>query len=260
MGTREMTVQEVLDWLDSVAPFDTQEDFDNSGLQLGHAKQSVRGILLALDATEQVVEEALALGANLIVAHHPLIFTPQKDMNLARHTPRLLSLLIRHQIALVAAHTNLDKSQDYSASLAVCGLLGLVNIRRAGDYLFLGDVPGGMDAGTLRQKVSESLGVPARLYGSADRAVCTLAVAGGAYSEGFEEAMAAGAQALLTGEVRHHHAVEAAEMGMLLLEGGHFGTEAPMLAPLALGLQNMADTLQYSVRVHVSRQEPYRLQ
>lgn len=260
MKQQPLTIQAVHDWLDGIAPFDTQEEFDNSGLQVGLLSQQVTGILLCLDVTEEVVREAAQLGANLIIAHHPLLFVPQRDLNLARHAPQVLAALLRRDIALLAAHTNLDKSAQYSASLAVCHLLGLRDIRRAGDYLFLGELERPLEGEGLRLLISQALAVPARLYGEGGRRISTLAVAGGAYSEGFQEAIGAGAQALLTGEVRHHHAVEAAQTGMLLVDGGHFATEQPMLEPLALGLQSMANGLQCSVRVHVSRVQPYRLQ
>lgn len=260
MNTSKMTVRQVYDWLDQVAPFDTQEEFDNAGLQVGLMDASVHGILLALDVVDSVIDEAISLGCNLIIAHHPLLFMPQSDMNLARHTPRLLARLIKTDIALIAAHTNIDQSSAYSASLVVAKLLDLRNIRQEGPYLFLGDLEPALSELDLKDRISDRLQVPARLYGGNGQPIRTLAVAGGAYSEGFAQAQAAGAQALLTGEVRHHHAVEAAALGMLLYDGGHFATEAPMLAPLASGLQSLADTLQCSVQVYEAQGAPYRLQ
>lgn len=260
MNSHELTVQMVLDWLDSIAPFETQEEFDNGGLQAGSGSTAVSSILLALDVTEEVIKEAQQLKANLILTHHPLIFTAQKNLDEARFVPGMLSKLIRQDISLIAAHTSMDQSEQFSASAAVCRLLDLSNIRKQGPYLFLGELRKPMSSLELNRLLAETLKVPTRLYGRADFQVSTLAVAGGAYSEGFADARYAGAQALLTGEVRHHHAVEASSLGMVLIDGGHFGTEFPMLEPLALGLQKMVNAVEYPVRVHVSKCQPYLLQ
>lgn len=255
---QKASVETILGWLDAMAPFSNQEEFDNSGFQLGRLDAQVGSVLLALEVTEAVIEEAVRLGAALIITHHPLLFVPQRVLDLSRAVPKLISLLIKNNLSLISAHTNMDRSAEYSASATVAGLLGLNNIRRQGDYLFVGDFPEPLDEAVLAAKVGSALKVPVRLYQGSGK-VKTLAIAGGAYSEGYHEAFLAGAQALLTGEVRHHHAVEAAAEGIALLDGGHYATEAPMLAPLALGLQKMANAVQYSLQVHVTRCLPYRL-
>jgi dinuclear metal center YbgI/SA1388 family protein len=259
MSNNQTTVQTILDWLNQTAPFDTQEEFDNAGLQIGYGKMPVSAVLVTLDVTEEVILEAAALKANLIIAHHPLLFTPQRDLNLARFVPRLAGMLIQHNIALIAVHTNMDQSFQYSASFALAELLNLKQIRQQGKYLIIGDLSKPLDDEQLFQLISRTLKAPVRQYGQGKTLFTTLAIAGGAYSEGFEEASEAGAQALLTGEVRHHHAVEAVDMGIVLYDGGHYATEVPMLPPLALGLQTALDTLEYPVQVHVTQCMPYRL-
>lgn len=260
MDSDKLNVRMVLEWLDSVAPFATQEEFDNGGLQVGNGRTEVTGILVTLDVTVAVIKEALALKTNLIVSHHPLIFVAQKDLATERFVPELLTKLIRNDLALISSHTSMDQSEAYSASAALAKLLKLKNIRKQGAYLFLGELPTPQPASKLNRVVADALAVPARLYGNEEKVVSTLAIAGGAYSEGFRDAAEAGAQALLTGEVRHHHAVEANALGMALIDGGHFGTEATMLQPLAFGLQKMANAVRYPVQVYVSQCDSYRLQ
>lgn len=256
----KMTVRMVYDWLNRVALFETQEEFDNSGMQVGQPDAKVSTVLLALDVTREVIEEAIRLKADLIVSHHPLIFSPLSDMILTGHTPGLIAGLLKHGVSLISAHTNLDQSDTYSGSAAVAHVLKLNNIRKSGSYLFLGDLQKPMGSLELKTLLSSALSVPVRQYGEWNGLISTLGIAGGSYSEGYREAKEAGAQAFLTGEVRHHHAVEANGAGILLYDGGHFATEAPMLTPLALGLQTMADGLKYNLQVHVSRCVPYRLQ
>ena len=253
---KNLTVQTVYDWLDGAVPFESQEVFDNAGLQAGHPEQEVKGILLALDATPAVVKEALQLGCSLIISHHPLIFAPLASAREDQYVPRTLALLIRHSLGLISAHTNLDKSA-FGGGPAMLKRLGLDNIRRLDDYIFAGDFAEEMTSEEVQSRIAEALGSPAVCYHGENTVIRTLAAAGGAYSEGFAAARLAGADALLTGEVRHHHAVEAAEAGLVLFEGGHFATEEPMMGELAQGLQSALDGLEYSVQVYVSRQIPY---
>lgn len=260
MHMNKVTVEQIYRWLDQVAPFDNQEEFDNAGFQLGRLDAPVTGALLALDVTEEVVREAVEQKAELIITHHPLIFTPLKSLNLADHVPRVIELLLKHDLSLISAHTNMDQSPQYSASAEMARRLGLLNVRKEGPYLFVGDLPQTKRADQLAASIKTALDASPRLYGAAHKEISTLAVAGGAFSDGFVEARAAGAQALLTGEVKHHHALEATASGMVLYDGGHYATEALMLPPLAFGLQKAMNQLEYSLQVYVSRCVSYQLQ
>ncbi len=119
---KKLKVQAVYDWLDSVAPFESQEAFDNAGLQAGDPEQEVTGILLALDVTADVLMEAESQGANLIISHHPLIFSPLSSLRQDLYVPRVLSKLIKSGIALISAHTNLDKSAFNSGRIILSNL------------------------------------------------------------------------------------------------------------------------------------------
>ncbi|NLX83301.1 MAG: Nif3-like dinuclear metal center hexameric protein [Clostridiales bacterium] len=254
------TVQTVLDWLDQAAPFETQEEFDNAGLQVGQLDSPVTNILLTLDVTEDAIKEAAGLGAELIISHHPLIFSPITALDLSHYVPKLIALLIKHNISLISTHTNIDQSMEYSASAAVANKIGLKNIRKVDSYLFLGELEEPLKPESLAQVISETLNVPVRQYGQIEGMITSLAIAGGAYSEGFMTAKKSGAQALLTGEVKHHHALEAASDGIILFDGGHYATEFAMLEPLAFGLQTALNQVEYPVQVHVTGCVSYQLQ
>lgn len=105
------TVADVVRYLDSKIPLSLQESYDNCGLQVGVPEQKVTGILLAVDTTEEIIEEALRLGFNMIVTHHPLLFKGVKKIGVSSYIERSLRLLLKHDIALYAAHTNLDNLQ-----------------------------------------------------------------------------------------------------------------------------------------------------
>lgn len=255
---QQATVRTIYEYINSIAPFDTQEEGDNSGLLVGSMAQEVDSVLLALDVTPQVLEEAQALNAQLIVSHHPLMFAPVQSLLEDDYEGALLSRLIREGRALISAHTNADQS-EVSGTLAMAHLLGLQNLRREGPYVWVGELPQDMPVKDLCCLVADTLGGTPVAHGPVDHRVHTLAVVGGSYSEGYREAALLGAQALLTGEVRHHHALQARAQGMVLISAGHAETEMPMLHPLARGLQAHLNQLQYKVAVYVSTLYPYGL-
>lgn len=249
------TVKTIEQLLQELAPFETAEGFDNVGLLLGRREQTVRRVLVALDATLDVVREAKEIGAELIVTHHPLFFHPRKNLVEEEPEARIICEMIRAGIALLSAHTNLDQTA-LSGSACCARLLGLKNLRQTG-YLFIGDLETPLCAETLRKKAAEALRFPARLYGQGDWKISCLAIAGGADDGDWQAARQAGAQALLTGEVRHHNALAAAMEGFALLDGGHYGTEAPLVPALSEYLQNKLNDVQCGIRVYPSQCAPF---
>lgn len=249
------TVAEIERIIGEIAPYETAEGFDNVGLLVGRRDAGVSGILVALDATLDVVEEAKRLGAELIVSHHPLMFRARKSLTEEDTEGRILCEMIRSHISLLSAHTNLDQT-EYSGSACCARLLGLKNLRREG-YLFLGELPAPVSARMLYGQAEGLLHFPVRCYGQEERMISTLAIAGGSYSESWEEAKRLGAQALLTGEVRHHHALEAVMNDFVLLDGGHFGTEAPLVTELCAYLQNAVNGVKWNIRVYPSSSAPF---
>lgn len=163
--------------------------------------------------------------------------------------------MVRREMALISVHTNLDQT-ELSGSASCARLLGLENLRQAGQYLFLGELKTPLSASALKAHATDALRFPVRLYGP-DRTITTLAIGGGAYDEGWEEARALGAQALLTGEVRHHNALAAAMNDFVLLDGGHYGTEAPLVPFLAAYLQKRLDDVQCKIQVYPSTCVPF---
>lgn len=245
-----LTVKDVYNILDEMAPYETQEDFDNSGLNVGKPSNEVKKILVALDVNENVVDEAIRIGAELIVSHHPLLFHARK--NLVEEDPegRILCTLVRNRISVISAHTNLDLSV-HSGSACIARKLGLKNIRSE-EFLYLGEFEKPVVSSELCNRIQNVLNAPVRIYGNEEQKITTMAIAGGAYDIGYTQAMACGAQALLTGEVRHHNALAAAMEGFVLFDGTHYGTEAILVPELADTLQNNADVVKSNVKVYSS--------
>ena len=123
-----MKLRELTNYLESLAPLAYQEDYDNAGLIVGHPEQEITDVLISLDCTEAVVDEAIETGCNVIVSHHPIVFRGLKKLNGKSYVERVVEKAIRHNIALYAIHTNLDNVSG-GVNARICETLGLVNKR-----------------------------------------------------------------------------------------------------------------------------------
>lgn len=252
-----MTVQDIYDFIDTLAPFSSQADFDNAGLLLGEAQQEVTGILVALDATEGVLDEALQQGANLIVTHHPLMFAPRQRLTEDDAEARLLCRMIRGRVALIAAHTNLDQAPG-GINDVLAARCGLTEVSGEG-CLRIGTLPEGETAASLIPRLEQALRTTVRVMGRVppDFPLRRMAVSSGAGSDGWAQAAQLKADVFLTGEMKHHHALSLVSAGVLGLEAGHFATEEPGIFALADALQTRLNGLQYKGYVSKSRQGGY---
>ena len=250
-----MLVQDILNYIDDLAPFETQDSFDNSGLLVGDPAWEVRGIHVAMDVTSSVLDEAIQCGANLIVTHHPMMFAARKRLVETDSEAKLLCRMIRHEIALIAAHTNLDQAPG-GINDVLAKAIGLTNITGEA-YVRIGDLPAPMTAEAFARQAGDALRAVVRIMGQPEKEIYRVAVTSGAGSDSVKDALALGADAFLTGEAKHHHALEAAEAGMIIFEAGHHATEEPGIFALADALQNHLNTLQYKIHVSKSTARPY---
>ena len=250
-----MKVRQIYELLDAVAPFETQEPYDNSGLLVGSSEQEVSGILFALDVTQAVISEALSLGANLIVTHHPLMFEAVRRMTDESFEGRLIQRMIREGLSLIACHTCLDKaSGGINDALAErCALLDV----QGEDFVRVGDLPQPMTAGELKEYLAVALNTDVRLMGDASLQISRLGLCSGAGGSEWIAARELGAEAFLSGEIKHHHALAMAEAGLPCFECGHFATEQPGIFALADALQNALDQVEYNLSIYKSQTGPY---
>ncbi|HEX5625292.1 MAG TPA: Nif3-like dinuclear metal center hexameric protein, partial [Saprospiraceae bacterium] len=228
-----MKISELAGYLETIAPLELQESYDNAGLIVGDPDKSITGVLCALDATAEVVEEARKLGCNLIVCHHPIIFKGLKKINGGHYVERAVIHAIRHDIAIYAAHTNLDSVLQNGVNQKIAQKLGLSDLSilqpRAGDPAIglglIGSFPEPLEVETLlhRIKVSMEAGV-VRHTPVIQPVIRRLALCGGSGAFLIREAIAAGADAYLTADIKYHEFFEANGQ-ILLLDIGHFESE-----------------------------------
>lgn len=224
-----MTIQDIYRFLQERAPFDTAEGWDNPGMLVGDPSCEVTRVLVALDATPGAVDTAEAVGAQLIITHHPVIFAPLKRLA-ANSIPYRLAA---GGIHLIAAHTNLDKAAG-GVNDTLADRLGLTDVTVAADeYTRIGKLPEPMSAKDFAAHVAAVLDTPVRYSG--DETVHTVAVCGGSGGD-FMLRCIGGADAYVTGEVRHHEWLAAAD-GINVIEAGHYATEVPVVDTLCAWLE-----------------------
>ena len=250
-----MKVIDVYRRLDQIAPFDTQEAFDNSGLLTGHPDWEVTGALLTLDCTPAAVREAVEHGANLIISHHPLMFSPRKTLREDDPEAALLSALIRSRIALIACHTCLDKAPG-GINDVLADRAGLEQVEGEG-FLRVGNLPETMTAEAYGALLSERLHTVTRIMGDPRQQVTRVGLCSGAGSDEWEEAKALGADAFISGEIKHHHALAAAQQGVVCFECGHHATEEPGILALSAALQMGPNGVQWNLPVIKSTKKAY---
>ena len=240
-----LTTGDVLHYLDTLAPPYMKMDWDNVGLLCGSRTQPVRKILLALDPFEGATREAADWGADLLVTHHPLLFHPAKAITDETGVGRTIRLLISHNISAINAHTNLDCSPT-GVNFVLAQTLGLADIAVIAPQV----TPEGEDWGLLRMGlvpempladflplVRGRLGCPGLRYAAGGRPVHRVAVGGGACADELADAFAAGCDTFVTADVRYNQFWDAHDLGMNLIDAGHFWTENPVIPALAQRLR-----------------------
>lgn len=220
-------VKEIRDYLDGRVPFSTKMDFDNVGMLAGEPDAEVRRVLCALDVTDAVIEEAAALGAELIVAHHPLIFHALKSVCSDDLVGRKIYALARGGISAICMHTNLDAAAG-GVNDALMASLGCIEVRPLGGegaMPRIGRLPRPMELSDFLAQTKRALGANGLRYVDGKKNVSIVGCCGGSGGDFIEEALKAGCDTFVTADVKHDRFLAAAEYGINLVDGGHFSTE-----------------------------------
>lgn len=240
------TVKDILTFLDTLAPPYMKMEWDNIGLLCGSESQTVNTILVSLDPFEHVCQEAVGIGADLLVTHHPLIFHAPNAITDTTGTGRSIMHLIRHGISAVNAHTNLDCTPG-GVNDVLANVLGLTDIQVVNPTRV---TQAGEPWGLLRQGVvakqslaqflgfvKEQLGCTGLRYVDSGKDVQKIAVGGGSCADSILEVFSAGCDTFVTADVKYNQFWEAKELGINLIDAGHFHTENPVISVLAEKLQ-----------------------
>ena len=225
-----MKLREVIAALEHLAPLRLQDEWDNSGLQVGFPESEIDQVLVCLDVTEAIVDEAIAAKCNLIVSHHPLIFKALRQVSDATYQQRCVVKALAAGISIYSAHTSLDNAPG-GVNHRIAALLGLEKLRwlsprdgeDAGSGL-VGELPASEPDAAFLARVQRTFGVECLQHSALDgRQVRRVAVCGGAGAFLLHDAVCAGADCFLSGEFHYHDYFE--NQGVLLAELGHYQSE-----------------------------------
>lgn len=257
-----MLIKDIYNHLNNIAPFSYQEEWDNSGLLLGDMNADANRILVTLDVTDEVVEQAIQAKADLIISHHPLIFSPVSKINSEDFITRRILKLANNNINYIAMHTNMDATGLSEVADAILQIKReraievninqniqnaenlsksgnendeIVNINRINPKIGMGSIGKFMNENgeevdiTLREAVirtKKGFGLDiVKVYGDPDRIIRKVAVCTGAGKSMIEECIKEKCDLLITGDITYHAALDAHERDLCIIDATHFKTE-----------------------------------
>ena len=247
-----MKVKELTNWLDGRYPADMAEHWDNVGLLVGDDEAEVHHVLLALDLTEKTLDEAISAGADMIITHHPMIFSGIKKINNHDFTGRRIMRLIQNHICYYAMHTNYDvlgmadlsadylkleerevlsvteETRDRCEGLGRVGMLSKqMSLRECGEFV----------------KAALSLN-DVKIYGDLEQPVHRAAICTGSGKSMISDVLAKGADVYVTGDIDHHTGIDAVASGLPIIDAGHYGTEYIFMKAMRKILEEKYPSLQ----------------
>ena len=248
-----MKVRDVLDYLWTLAPLSCKESWDNVGFLCGHEEAPVTRVLVALDAAQDVAQEAEALGCELVVTHHPLIFKGAMHVTDRDITGQTLLAFAERRLAVISMHTNLDCAEG-GVNDVLAQRLGLREIEVLPD----GETAGLIRCGIRPEEsldsfaafVKQTLCCPGLRFVRSGRPVRRVAVGGGSCGEFLERVCDAGCDTFVTADVKYHTFCEAKQLGVNLIDAGHYETEQPVCEMLAQKLRGQLAGVEILLSAH----------
>ena len=237
-----MKAGEVAALIESFAPLESAAPWDNSGFCIGSPAAEVRGILVGFDCTPALVREAIARGANMIVTHHPLIFHSVKKISEDTFLGEIITLAIKHDIVVYAAHTNADKASGGVNDL-MADRLGLTCRRPLSEDGFglVGALEHPMPAADFISFVKKVFSLQTlRSSAPIEKPVRTVALCSGSGGSCLEDALASGADAYICGDLTYHQFFT--QKGFMVLDIGHFESEIDIVDKLISVLEEKIST------------------
>ena len=215
-----MTVKDIYDYLNLIAPFDTAEEWDNCGLAIGSFDKTVKKIYIALDVTNDVLEDAEFFGADLVITHHPMIFTPVSQIL----SDGLVYKAVTSGMSFIASHTCLDKAEG-GVNTCLANKVGVKNLKTSENDGFLkyGETKP-CTVEEFAQIIKSALGGTVS-FTDAGKTIKKVALCSGSGGDLVAEAKNIGADAFLTGEAKHHEYLLSKDLGVSMFVAGHFETE-----------------------------------
>lgn len=265
-----LKVSKILDIMEELAPAALKEDYDNVGLMVGDFNDDVSSILVALDCTMPVIDEAILKDCDLILTHHPLLFHKPETITNETLIGKKLLKLIKNDINVISSHTNLDSAWGGITDILM-QLLGFNNYDVIESKGINGSINSGIgriaalekpvDLISLCDFIKKVLGISCIKYaGNEDMKIHKLAVINGSGEDYFSLAQSLGADCILTGDTTYHYVCDCVEQGMAVIDAGHFETEWPSMQRIAGIIENRIKETGYDCNIFISESNcsPYK--
>lgn len=246
----QITVGNLLTWIESIAPAERAEDWDHIGLMIGSVETEVRGIVFSLDVSAEAIDLCLDFDANILITHHPLFFSPLFSIDTDTPRGRLVSRLIREQISVISAHTNLDRA-DYGVNHALADTLGLRSVPEQPEFSFgllcdTGSPLRYLEFSSMVRRVLQSSGV--FLNEMSDKEITRIYLGAGSFDDSvIPDLIRSSVDLVVAGEIKHHAMVQLKESGICAVAAGHEATERVVLPFLQTSLVNKYSSVRCCV-------------
>ncbi len=223
-------INDIINYFETFAPICSAMDFDNVGLLVGDKNKEISKVLVTLDITKDVVIEAESLGCELIISHHPVIFSPIKKLSCV-DVPYLLA---SKGISALCMHTNLDLSDIFGVNICLAEAIGVKNTVKSeiGECLFIGELENETNIREFAENVKKSLDCNGLRYTDVRKTVKKVAVSSGSGGSEIFCASQIGADVLVTGEIKHHEINAGNDLKIDIIDAGHFKSEDIVILPL----------------------------
>ncbi len=266
------TVRDVIDIINRIAPFDMAEKWDNSGLQTGHPDWPVKGVMVALDVTSEALEAAWTAGCTLLVTHHPLFMGFEKSIDFSTMSGKLIHTSAIREIAVVSAHTNLDKAQEglndcFAQQIGIdCNAPLLIDSDSTQDAPVgigrVGTIKTPMSLGDYAREIKHCLKIPqVRVIGDPLRNVAMAALCTGSGGSLTPQFLDSDADVYITGDLKYHEARDIEAAGKACIDVGHFASEHIVVDMLTSRLEKefKLHTFEVDIFGYHSEKDPFRI-
>ena len=224
-----MKCQEIIERIEKRYPREYACDWDNVGLLAGDREQETSTVYIALDATDEVIDAAVASGAQLLLTHHPMIFSGIKAVTTDDYVGERLVRLIKNGVSYYAMHTNYDVLGMAALSAEMLGLTDTAALEEVLDGEGIGRIgrlPRAMTLEECARLVKERFALPnVKIFGELNKIVTTAAISPGSGKSMARPALEAGVDVLISGDIDHHTGIDMADCGMAIIDAGHYGIE-----------------------------------
>ncbi len=265
-------VKDIIEAVDTIAPFDLAESWDNSGLQVGDLSWPVSRILVALDITPAAMAAARENQCDMVISHHPLMISPEKSIDFSRLPGSVIYTAAKDKIAVISAHTNLDKARDglndyFALMIGIRCHSPLYLDGNTGEDIHsgigrMGKTEGPVTVGELAQDIKHRLKIPnVRVAGNLDLKVETVALCTGSGGSLTGPFLKSGANVYITGDLKYHEARDIEAGGKAAVDVGHFASEHIVVGLLKNRLDRELKSLGFEIEIREYNREedPFKI-